>query len=348
MIKPIGVIGGGKFGISIAKLLSDKSEVRLYSRRQEIVNKINNDHIFENIALSKSIIAKDSIKEVCDSCDVIFIVIPSIHFKNVIAEMEPYLSPQHILIHGTKGFYLTPEIEENIGEGNLANINIDDVKTMSQVILENTNVIRVGALCGPNLASEILEELPTATVIASPYDEVIKICRQYLSGPKFFVFGSYDLKGAELAGALKNVIALASGILGGIKMGKNAEAMLITKGLSEMIKISKVVGVDYQAFLGTAGIGDLIATATSPKSRNYTCGLRIAKGETVKEIIASSNESIEGLRSLKVAYQIIKTYKIGAPIISTIFRIIYGNVDIEDAINGLMKYPYTEDVDFIK
>ncbi len=346
--KPLGVIGGGKFGIAIAKLLADKSEVLLYSRREQIVNDINQNSNYLDYTLPTNIKGTTDIAKVCASCDVLFVVIPSIHFKKVILEMESFLSPQHILVHGTKGFHLTPSMEKSIGDDDLSSILVSDVKTMSQVILENTTVIRVGALCGPNLAVEILDELPTATVIASPYDEVIKICRKYLTGPKFFVFGSYDLKGAELAGALKNVIALASGIIGGIKMGKNAEAMLITKGLSEMIKISEVVGVNYQAFLGTAGIGDLIATATSDKSRNYSCGLRIANGENLNEIISSTNESIEGLRSLKVAYSIIKKYKIGAPIISTIYRIIYNNIDIVEAINNLMKYPYTEDVDFIK
>ena len=165
-------------------------------------------------------------------------------------------------------------------------------------------------MCGPNLATEIHEDLPTATVVASPYDEVIKIATKHLSGPRFYVFNSYDIIGAEMAGALKNVIAIASGIVGGRNFGKNAEAMLITRGLNEIIKMASLIGVGYEAFLGTAGIGDLIATATSPLSRNYTCGVRIANGESVDHILATSTESIEGLRSLKVAHALINKHKL--------------------------------------
>ena len=151
-----------------------------------------------------------------------------------------------------------------------------------------------------------------------------------------------------MAGALKNVIAIASGIVGGRNFGKNAEAMLITRGLNEIIKMASLIGVGYEAFLGTAGIGDLIATATSPLSRNYTCGVRIAKGESVDHILATSTESIEGLRSLKVAHALINKHRLPSPIVSTIYQIIHENKDVDESIKRLMRYPVTKDVDFIK
>ena len=259
-------------------------------------------------------------------------------------EMSPFLSPRHLVIHGTKGFDMLPSEKENNG---LNDFKTSDIKTMSDVILEETDAIRIGSLCGPNLAMEILEGLPTATVIASEYDEVILRGKEALAGQRFFVFGSYDLKGAELAGALKNVIALASGIIGGRGLGKNCEAMLITRGLREMIHLGEVMGSSNKAFLGTAGIGDLIATATSDKSRNYTCGWRIAKGESLVEVLDSMEEVAEGVRSLKIAYHLIKKFKIHAPIISTIYDIIYTGTDIERSIFSLMKYPMAADVDFV-
>ncbi len=339
--KPAGIIGGGNFGISLAKIISAKTDVIIYSRRQQLVDEINQQHRYKEYELSERIVATTDLESLCVACDVIFPVTPSQFFHSMCTEISPYLTPRHFVIHGTKGFHVYNDSLDG------DDLDIDQVKTMGQVILSETDVMRVGAICGPNLAKEILDELPTATVIASPYDEVIKVATELLSGPKFFVFNSYDMKGAEMAGALKNVIALASGIIGGRGLGKNAEAMLITRGLGEIIKMAAVVGVDYKAFLGTAGIGDLIATATSPLSRNYNCGQRIAKGDSLAEILSSSSESIEGLRSLKVAYAIIKKHKILAPIITIIYNIIYQNQDIDRSINYLMKYPVSKDVDFI-
>jgi glycerol-3-phosphate dehydrogenase (NAD(P)+) len=339
--KPVGIIGGGNFGMAIAKLISAKHEVILHSRRQEFVDDINQGKDYKQYPLSPKLSATIDIKEICQKCDVIYPVTPSEYFYEMICNAAPHLSPRHILIHGTKGFHLYNEKES------LQKLDIDEVNTMSQLILAETDVKRIGALCGPNLAKEILEELPTATVVASQYDEVIKIATKHLSGPQFYVFNSYDVIGAEMAGALKNVIAIASGIVGGRNFGKNAEAMLITRGLNEIIKMASLIGVSYEAFLGTAGIGDLIATATSPLSRNYTCGIRIAKGETVDEILASSTESIEGLRSLKVAHALINKHRLPSPIVSIIYQIIYEGKDVDESIKRLMRYPVTKDVDFI-
>ena len=340
--KPVGIIGGGNFGMAIAKLISTKNEVILHSRRQEFVDAINKGQAYKGYPLSSNLSATTNIEELCQKCDIIYPVTPSEYFYDMIRNAAPHLSPRHILIHGTKGFHVYNE-EERLQE-----LNIDEVNTISQLIMAETDVKRIGALCGPNLAQEILEDLPTATVVASQYDEVIKIATQHLSGPRFYVFNSYDIIGAEMAGALKNVIAIASGIAGGRNFGKNAEAMLITRGLNEIIKMASLIGVSYQAFLGTAGIGDLIATATSPLSRNYTCGVRIAKGESVDHILATSSESIEGLRSLKVAHALIIKHRLASPIVSIIYQIIYENKDIEESIKRLMRYPVTKDVDFIK
>jgi len=259
--------------------------------------------------------------------------------------MSPYLSPQHMLIHGTKGFDLLPGEKDEGFE--YTGFKRRDVKTMSEVIKEETDVIRVGALCGPNLASEILDGLPTATVIASEFDEVIKAGRDALSGQRFFVFGSYDLRAAELTGALKNVIALASGLIGGKNLGKNSEAMLIVRGLREMVLLGELMGSSTKGFFGTAGIGDLIATATSNKSRNYSCGLRVAAGEKIEDILASAEEVVEGIRSLHIAHYLVEKFDIHAPIISTIYKIIFHGKNIEDSIYDLMKYPMASDVDFV-
>jgi glycerol-3-phosphate dehydrogenase (NAD(P)+) len=153
--------------------------------------------------------------------------------------------------------------------------------------------------------------------------------------------------GAELAGAFKNIIALGTGMLDGMNMGKNVQAMLITRGLREMIYIGKAMGADSRAFLGTAGIGDLIATATSPKSRNYSVGYRMGKGDKLEDILEDMEEVAEGVRTLKIAQQLALYYDVHVPIVRMLYRVIYQNYNIEEAISFLMKYPFAPDVDFL-
>ncbi len=341
----VGVIGGGKFGLALANLIAPNADVILYSRRSELSESLNERHEYRGVKIHPNVRATTKIQEVCDQCKLLLPVISSIHFRKVIQEMSVFLTPEHMLIHGTKGFDLLPgELEPGY---QFVGFRRRDVKTMSEVIHEETNVIRVGALCGPNLASEILEGLPTATVIASEFDEVIKAGREVLSGKSFFVFGSYDLRAAELTGALKNVIALASGLLGGKHLGKNSEAMLIVRGFREMVLLGELMGSSSRGFFGTAGIGDLIATATSNKSRNYSCGKRMAQGENIQDILASAEEVIEGIRTLKIAYFLVNKFRVHAPIISTIHKIIFEGKEIESSIFDLMKYPLAADVDFV-
>jgi glycerol-3-phosphate dehydrogenase (NAD(P)+) len=161
------------------------------------------------------------------------------------------------------------------------------------------------------------------------------------------VFGSHDIVGAELAGALKNVIALGSGILGGLQLGKNIQAMLITRGLREMIYIGSTLGAHPRSFLGTAGIGDLIATATSENSRNYTFGTRIARGETMEEINRSMDELVEGVRTLRIVQQLSAHNKQQLPIFQMLYKVIYEQYSFDKAMAFLMRYPYDLDVDFI-
>jgi glycerol-3-phosphate dehydrogenase (NAD(P)+) len=197
------------------------------------------------------------------------------------------------------------------------------------------------------LAKEILGKQPTATVIASEFEEVIAIGQKYLSSRRFYVFGSHDLRGAELAGVLKNIFALASGVLYGKGYGKNIQAMLITRGLREMIALGKALGSDSMAFLGTAGIGDLIATATSSLSRNFSFGEQLGKGIPKETILSDMDEVVEGLRTLKFAYILALKFKIHVPITSMIYKVVYEDFEIDKAIHFLMKYPRTTDVDFL-
>ena len=204
----VGVIGAGSFGITVGQLLAVNNNVLLYTRDPLTAKQINDTHIHHDVTLSQRIKAISSFAEIAESCEVIFPVIPSEDFRDMMQILGPQLSPRHILIHGTKGLDTTRVKNIMSFTGKLER---EDVCTMSEVISEESNVLRIGCLSGPNLSKEILEGQPTATVIASEYDEVVNIGIELLTSKKMFVFGSSDILGAEQAGAFKNIIALGSG-----------------------------------------------------------------------------------------------------------------------------------------
>ena len=345
--KKVGVIGAGSFGTAISNLIAlNKMEVLLYSRRQNVIDKINKERQHHGIPIADHIELTSDIERIAKECTVIFPIVPSSAFRAMMQRLGPFLKPYHILIHGTKGFDLK-EVTEDELMGRQVKIMRQHVCTMSEVIREESIVVKTGCLSGPNLASEILEGQPTATVIASQFTEVIKAGQEILDSAKFHVFGSHEILGAELAGALKNIIALGSGILGGMGMGKNIQAMLITRGLTEMINYGKAMGSTARPFLGTAGIGDLVGTATSNKSRNFTFGYRIGQGETAEDIFKSMPELAEGAKTLKIARGLAKHYKLHVPITEMLYNVVFEGFDKQRALYYLMKYPYAVDVDFL-
>lgn len=341
-----GVVGAGSFGTAIANLLAINTDVLIYSRRPDFVEAVNAQSAYNELHLHRRIKATLDPQEIADRCTLIFVVVPSGSFREILRSFSPYLKPHHIVIHGTKGFDLNGISEETLLDTNLS-ISRKEVKTMSEVILDETSVVRVGCLSGPNLAAEIVAGQPTATVIASRFREVMHSGQQVLNSRRFHVFGSYDLLGAELAGALKNIVALGSGILGGLGMGRNIQGLLIAKGLAEMVHFGVAMGATNQAFVGVAGIGDLVATATSINSRNYTFGTHLAKGETVEEIRAKMPELAEGVRTLRIAHALAKHYKLHVPITDMLYAVVFERVPVERALEYLMTYPYAVDVDYI-
>jgi glycerol-3-phosphate dehydrogenase (NAD(P)+) len=342
----VGVIGAGSFGSAIGNLLSHNTDVLLYSRQQDLVDEINETHRHPNldVDISPKVTATTDLEQIADRCTLIFPIVPSANFRQMMKDLSPFLHPYHILIHGTKGLDLRKITEEDLEKGR---IKPDSVITMSEVIREESVVVRVGCLSGPNLASEIFEGQPTATVIGSKFDEVIELGKSMLSSRRFQVFGTYEIKGAELAGALKNIIAIGSGILTGLGMGKNIQSLLITRGLMEMIYFGKALGSSPKPFVGTAGIGDLVCTATSPRSRNFTFGYRLGQGEKPDDILNSMPEVAEGVRTLRIAKYLADNLKLHVPITQMLYRAVYQGYDISEAIDYLMRYPYYVDVDFM-
>lgn len=340
----VGVIGAGSFGTAISNLLAYNVDVLMYSRNRELVGTINRTHRNFGVRLSPRIQATAELEEIAGRCQLIFPVVPSDSFRNMMRSLGPHLRPSHILIHATKGLDVGDISDEELTR---TSITRRQVSTMSEVITQESTVIRVGCLSGPNLAKEIMEGQPTATVIGSHFDEVISLGKQVLTSDHFHVFGTHDILGAELAGALKNIIAIGSGILRGKGLGKNIQSMLITRGLVEMVYFGKAMGATSRAFFGTAGIGDLVATATSKDSRNFTFGHRLGSGETKQAIEKSMPELAEGVRTLQIANQLAKYYKLRVPITQMLYNIVFENFDIDKALHYLITYPYDVDVDFL-
>lgn len=346
MSKPetVGIIGAGTFGTAMANLLALNTNVLVYSRSKTLAEKLQKDRSRFGVMLHDRVTVVNDFAIVADQCQLILPIVPSDSFRSMMQSVTRHLQPSHVLIHGTKGFDITGVALEDI-----PNTGIDrrQVHTMTEVILEESVVVRVGALAGPNLARELLDGQPSASVIASKFDEVIKRADAVLSSPQLHVFQTHDLLGAELAGVLKNVVALGSGILKGYGLGKNVQAMLITRGLHEMIHFGRALGSDNKAFFGTAGIGDLIATATSRKSRNYMFGYRLGSGESLEEVRDTSQELAEGVRTLMITRHLARNLRLRVPITEMLYRIVFENYPIADAMNFLITYPYEVDVDFL-
>lgn len=342
--RPVGVIGLGSFGTAVANILSHNTDVILFGRNQEQVEQIKSTGISSNQNLNKEIELTTDLEYLAGKCSIIFPIIPASTFRSFMISLSPYLKPYHILIHGIKGFDLKIEIDN---QESAPLISRNEVRTMSEVIREESVVVRVGCLSGPNLAAELAQGQPSATVVASRFNEVIHAGQKLLRTPWFQVYGSTDLTGVELSGALKNIIAIASGALSGLGMGENSRGFLISRGMVEMIYLGKVLGGNTQAFVGLAGIGDLVTTCSSELSRNFTLGYRLAQGEKLNDIVDTLEETAEGINTVRVTRNLAKYYRIRAPITEKLYDVMFGDLPPETALRYLMKYPFNVDIDFL-
>jgi glycerol-3-phosphate dehydrogenase (NAD(P)+) len=218
---------------------------------------------------------------------------------------------------------------------------------MSEVIRQTTAVTATGCLAGPNLAREIAEGKPAATVIASEDPAVIEAGQSLLRTPRFQVLSSDDLLGIELCGVIKNIMAIAAGAAAGLDLGENARSLLINRGMVEMIHIGRQFGAGIKPFLGAAGMGDLMATCNSPKSRNYTVGFRLAQGEPFEHIRSTMDETAEGINTTRVMFFLSEKYGWKTPITRLVYKVLFEELPVQDAITALMKLPLKEDIDFI-
>mgnify|MGYP001627124642 CR=1 FL=1 len=343
--KPIGVIGAGNFGSAVANLLAVHRNVVLYARDEKTIERIQHKRENRGHKMKKNITPVNDLERLARECDVIFPIVPSAHFRSMMRKLSPYLHPYHILIHGTKGFDITLPKGQTLET--ITRLNRSQVKTMSEVIREESVVVRVGCLAGPNLSKELAAKHPAATVVASHFNEVISLGKRLLRNDRFQVYGNNDLTGVELAGVLKNIIAIASGALTGMGYGENARGLLISRGLVEMIYLGRALGGNTKAFLGLAGVGDLVTTCNSSLSRNFQVGYKLAQGMTLQEILESMDEVAEGINTVRIARKCADYYGVRAPITATLYKVLFEDLTVKEALQYLMRYPLNVDIDFL-
>ncbi len=322
----VSIIGGGTWGTAFALHLSRlKIETQLWIREKEVYEEMQ--HYRENrtflpgFVFPSTVSFFQDIKDALSSAETVFIAVPSKFCRKIYEQIAPHLSSQHMVISLTKG----------IEEGSL--------KTMSEVMEEVFSpyfIPRIAVLSGPSFAKEVAESHPTAVVLASREPSQAKKIQHSISSPVFRTYTSDDISGVELAGAVKNVIAIAAGISDSLQFGSNSVAALVTRGIAEMIRLGVQLGARQETFAGLAGIGDLVLTCTGKLSRNHYVGSELGKGKSPDEIVSSMKMVAEGITTTLSVHQLAKREKIEMPICEQVFQVLYKNKNPRKALQNLM------------
>lgn len=318
----VSIVGGGSWGTTLAHLVGENDhQVIHWLRDEEVVQQINfhrsNPKYRPEVSISANVSATTDFQEIAKS-KLIIIAVPSHALREIAYEMGNFLDGSHVLVHGIKG--LEPET----------------FKRMSVILREETPCRRIGAISGPNLAEEIIKGQPGATVVASSYSDVIETASAALRSSRFRVYGHDDLIGVELGGALKNIVAIASGMGHGMGFGDNTKAMLLTRGMAEIARLGVQMGAQFRTFGGLSGIGDLMATCFSPLSRNFRLGYRLARGEKLDDVIRGLKQVAEGLKTAKTVHEYASRHKIYMPITEAVYNVTNHGLSPQEAISGLM------------
>ncbi|MBJ9976618.1 NAD(P)H-dependent glycerol-3-phosphate dehydrogenase [Pseudomonas sp. S75] len=331
--RPVAVLGGGSFGTAVANLLAaNGNPVRQWMRDPEQAQamRINreNPRYLKGIRLHDGVEPVNDLSGTLQDSELIFVALPSSALRSVLA-------PHAERVRGKGLVSLTKGIEPNT------------FKLMSQIIEEIAPRARIGVLSGPNLAREIAEHALTATVVASEDEALCEQVQAVLHGRTFRVYASTDRFGVELGGALKNVYAIIAGMAVALEMGENTKSMLITRALAEMTRFAVSQGANPMTFLGLAGVGDLIVTCSSPKSRNYQVGYALGQGLSLEEAVSRLGEVAEGVNTLKVLKAKAVQAQVYMPLVAGLHAILFEGRTLAQVIEHLMRAEPKTDVDFI-
>ena len=320
-MKNIAIIGSGSWGVALAIHLAKLgNNIKIWSFMEEERDLINNEHkckFLPNITLPKNITCSTDYKEVIDKSSFILHVTPSKFTRSTFKQYKEYIQNKPIIIC-SKGF------------------EKDSLKTLDEVILEEMPNAKIGVLSGPSHAEEVCISIPTVLVCASKHQDILKEIQDTFMCDHMRIYTSNDVKGVELGGALKNIIAFCAGVAAGIGLGDNTFAALITRGLSELARLGIELGGERETFYGLSGLGDLIVTCLSEHSRNRKAGKLIGQGKSLEETKQEVGMVIESIDNIDVAYELGKIHNIPMPIVETVYKVIYKNLDPKKAVLELM------------
>lgn len=320
-MKNIAIIGSGSWGVALGIHLANLgNNVKIWSFLEEERDLINNDKkckFLPNAVIPEGVKCSTSYQEVIDGSDFILHVTPSKFTRNTFKQYKQFITNQPVIIC-SKGF-------EN-----------ETLKTLDEVLLDEKPDLKVGVLSGPSHAEEVCMAIPTVLVIASTHDEILNEIQNTFMCDHMRIYTSKDVKGVELGGALKNIIAFCAGISTGMNLGDNTFAALATRGLAEITRLGTTLGGQKDTFYGLSGLGDLIVTCQSEHSRNRTAGKLIAQGKTLEETKKEVGMVIESIDNIEVAYQLSKKYNVEMPITETVYKVIYENLNPQEALLKLM------------
>ncbi|MDO4925319.1 MAG: NAD(P)H-dependent glycerol-3-phosphate dehydrogenase [Turicibacter sp.] len=326
MTKNITVVGAGSWGTALAQVLCDnKNNVMLYDLNQDVVNDINQNHqnsrFFADLKLPSSLVATTNLKEALKDAQMILLSVPTKVIRDVLKSINQELDHSVIIINASKG--IEPGTHKRVSE--IVKEEIDPKHLEAFV-----------ALTGPSHAEEVIERAVTTVTCASTVAEKANIIQEMFNNQYFRVYRVNDLIGVEIGGSIKNVIALAAGIIAGLGYGDNAKAALITRGLVEIKRLGTAVGANEETFSGLSGLGDLIVTCTSVHSRNWQAGYKIGSGSDLQEAIDSMTMVVEGVRTCQATYEMAQALQIEMPIVETVYEVIFNKLDPRVAIAQLM------------
>jgi len=326
MTEKIGVIGAGAWGTALSMLLADKGhDVTLWMYEKDLAEETartrNNRVYLPGFTLPESIQVTSSLEVAVRDKAIILSVVPSHTVRAVSRQFTPFLSRDGVIVSASKG------------------IEIETLMPLSEVfkdILPGQFHDRLCILSGPSFAKEVAQKMPTAVSLAS-YDPVIaKKVQAIFSNPYFRIYTNPDVIGVELAGSLKNVVAIAAGVLEGIGYGYNTMAALLTRGLAEMARLGIAMGGNLHTFSGLAGMGDLVLTCTGGLSRNRTLGVRIGKGEKLNDIMSTMKTVAEGVKTASAARYLARKYNVDMPIVDEVYQLLYEGKEPKQAVKDLM------------
>lgn len=318
----ISVIGAGSWGTTLAALLADKGyDTSLWAFEQEVAEEIQrtgiNSAYLPEIKLPEALRVSADLKSVLSGARYVVNAVPTQFTRAVITEALPHIDKEAIIVSVSKG----------LEKGTYLTVS---------TILKDLTGRPAAVLSGPSFAKEVVRKMPTAVTLASEDYSTSLLLQEIFNTSFFRVYTHFDVLGVELGGALKNVMAVASGISDGLGLGNNARAALITRGISEITRLAVMMGANERTFSGLSGIGDLVLTCSSPLSRNYTVGYNLGQGMTLKDIVASTKSVAEGVETTLSTFELSKKLDVDMPIVEQVYRVLYEDRPPAEAVAHLM------------